>query len=36
MNTGKDAEGRCCDLIVVPVSSLAASVAESQENDQSF
>jgi hypothetical protein len=36
MNSGKDAEGSCCDLIVVIVSSLAGSVEESQESDQSF
>jgi len=35
MNNRKYADGSCCDLIVV-VSSLAGSVEESQENDQSF
>lgn len=36
MNSGKDAEGSSCDLIVVIVLSLAGSAQESQENDQSF
>ena len=36
MDSWKDAEGSCCDLIVVIVSSLAGSAYESQENDQSF
>jgi hypothetical protein len=36
MNNGTDAEGSCCDLIVDIVPSLAGSVEESQENDQSF
>jgi len=38
MNSGKDAEGRCCELnvLVVIMTSPAGSVEESLENDQSF
>jgi hypothetical protein len=38
MNSGKDAEGSCCELnvLVVIMPSLAGSVEESQKNDQSF